>query len=96
MARRNVRLDHRGIGEILTSQPEVVAEIARLGAAVEAHVAAHSAVQRHGMTVDATQTTTDRTKVYVTIRHAGGRGVQAKYGVLTQAAAAQGLEVREQ
>ena len=43
--------------------------------------------------IDAAAQTTDRARAVVALKHPAGMAVQAKYGTLTRAAAAAGLEV---
>ncbi|WP_329105508.1 hypothetical protein OG792_32825 [Micromonospora sp. NBC_01699] len=94
MNRSKLKLDHSGIEAVLKSA-EVAAEIGDLAESVRAEVAAHPAVTKHKMTVRVSTYTTDRAAAAVDIAHPGGLGAQAKYGVLTRAAGAAGLEVRE-
>jgi hypothetical protein len=94
MARVKVTLDHAGIAEVLKSG-EVHAVISAAAGLVAARVQTAATVQRHGAPVWVLDTTTDRAKSLVTIAHAGGLGMQARYGVLTQAAGDAGLEVTE-
>jgi hypothetical protein len=92
---RNVRLDHAGIGQILKAQPEIVAAIASLGERIGSAVEAHDAITRNSMPVKVEHETTDRARAVVVIASPGGLAVQAKHGVLTQAALSVGLEVTE-
>lgn len=87
-----IKLDHAGIGAMLRS-PEVAAAIGAQTSAVRGNVTlpAHHADR---MPVKTESYTTDRAAGAVTIAHAGGLGVEAKYGVLVRAASAAGLEVR--
>ncbi|TDC33457.1 hypothetical protein [Micromonospora sp. KC213] len=92
MANARIRLDHKGIAEILKSAG-FAAAMAEKAEEVAAHVHAHHSIRRHGMPVETGPFETDRATQSVTIAHPGGLGVQGKYGVLTQAATAAGLEV---
>ncbi|WP_229398179.1 hypothetical protein [Micromonospora okii] len=92
MARVSIRLDHKGIAELLKS-PEFAAVMTTKSAEVAAVVGAHQSIVRHEMPVTAEPYQTDRAAAEVTIEHAGGIGVEAKYGALTRAATATGLEV---
>ena len=92
MAGPRIRLDHDGIGEVLRSAG-VAAAIAAKAEDVETIVADHSSVQRHRMDVIRSAYETDRAAEGVTIAHPGGLGVEAKYGVLADAARGVGLEV---
>ncbi|OZV74771.1 hypothetical protein CA850_29785 [Micromonospora echinospora] len=89
-----VKIDYDGVRAILKSEG-VGALIDGATEAVRAQVASHQSVVRHRMPVDADRYQTDREAGAVTIAHAGGLAVQAKYGALTQAAAAAGLEVTD-
>lgn len=90
-----IELDHAGIAEVLKSG-EVHAAVAHFAGLVAANVQASESVARHGAPVRVLNTTTDRAKSLVTIAHAGGLGIEARYGVLTRAAGDAGLEVTEQ
>lgn len=94
MARRRIRLDHLGLHEVLTSA-EVDDALESLVAEAVVHAQADPAIQRHGAEIKSDSYLTDRVAYSITIAHAGGRGMEAKYGVLTRAAAAVGLEVTE-
>ncbi|MDG4801718.1 hypothetical protein [Micromonospora sp. WMMD980] len=89
-----IRLDHRGILAVLKSS-EVAAEVGSLAETIRGAAAAHPSVVEHEMHVKVSTYTTDRAAAAVDIAHPGGVGVQAKHGVLTQAAGAAALEVRE-
>ena len=93
MARSRVRLDNRGIGEVLRSAP-VASVIQGFARSVETNVRAAETVVRNNMPTDVRFGETDRTKAYVTIVHPAGLRAQAKYGVLTRAASSAGLEVK--
>lgn len=92
-----VRLDHRGIGqqlkssemgEVVEATAETIAENVRSqGLTVESGAA---------LPVEVDTYTTDRSAASVMLAHAAGLGVQAKYGALTKAASASGLEVKGQ
>lgn len=88
-----LKLDHKGIGQVLKSA-EVAKAIAEVGHDVAARAQTDEAVSRHGAEVKVTPYTTDRAAVGVTIAHAAGVGIEAKHGVLSRAAGAEGLEVR--
>ncbi|MEU8655254.1 hypothetical protein [Actinoplanes philippinensis] len=87
-----IRLDHRGMGEMLRSG-EVAATIALRAAEVEQAVSEHQSIVRHEMPVERHAYTSDRAGEDVTIEHAGGLAVEAKYGVLADAARAVALQV---
>jgi len=86
----DIKLDSAGIGQVLRS-PEVGAVVAATAAAVRT---AAAALLPPGTDVVVDSYTTDRAAASVTIRDAQGKKWQARDGVLTRAAAAQGLEVR--
>lgn len=88
-----VRLDHGGMAEMLKSAP-VAGAVRALAESVAAKARAHPSVTRHGVPVEVTSYTTDRAACAVTLAHSAGMPIQAKYGALTQAAGAAGLEVR--
>lgn len=102
MARNKIRLDSKGIAQILTS--------------TAMHRAVHEAAERvadnvrgqgikvgdrdggpreRDLPVKVEMTTTDRAKGRVTIAHPAGQAVQAKHGALTKAAREAGLDVTE-
>ncbi|SCL33015.1 hypothetical protein GA0070616_4613 [Micromonospora nigra] len=89
-----VRIDYDGVREILKSAG-VGALIDGATSAVAAQAATHQSVVRHRMPVESDRYQTDREAGAVTIAHAGGLAVEAKYGALAQAAASVGLEVTE-
>ncbi|MGZ0151877.1 hypothetical protein ACXJJ3_32795 [Kribbella sp. WER1] len=89
MAKPDFKLDKIGPQEILLSGA-VGAEITRLAQAVAANADVPSYAE---VVVD--EYTTDREAASVTIRHPAGVAIQAKYGSLTRAASAVGLEVNE-
>lgn len=96
MARASVRLDHKGLREVLRSAA-MLHEIADVTEAVaeNARAQGHSVTFGEALPVEASVILTDRAHGQVTITHPAGIGMQAKYGVLTKAAAAAGLDVTE-
>lgn len=96
-----VRLDRRGIGDLLRSTAmhratqdaaERVAEAVR-GQGIK--VGDKDGGPREvDLPVEVEMTTTDRAHAWVTIAHPAGEAVQAKHGALTKAAAQVGLDVR--
>lgn len=99
MARR-VRLDSDGIGAVLRSS-EVSGMVRVLGERVAAAARAEDSVSRHGAEVVVAEYTAQggrlrspRPAVAVTVKHPGGLGMEAKYGVLSRAAASAGLRMR--
>lgn len=101
MTRRKVRLDFRGVGDVLKSR-EMTAVVEAAGEAVASNVKAQGirVGDRDGrprevdMPVDVQMQETDRAVAVVAINHPSGEAVQAKHGALTKAAAEAGLEVR--
>jgi hypothetical protein len=91
-----VKVDHGGFAELLKSaeMQQVVRETAD---AVADNVRGQGLTVSGGgpLPVDVDTYTTDRAAAAVTITHPAGLGMQAKYGALTKAAAAAGLEVTE-
>lgn len=92
MAGARIRLDHGGMADMLTSGL-VAAEMAAKASEVRAVVEAHQSVVRHRMPVARESYETDRAAESVTIAHAGGQAVEAKYGTLADAARSAGLDV---
>lgn len=88
-----VRLDRVGMAQMLKSQP-VRAEISNIAQAVGSTARSDEPVVRHAAEVKVEDYTTDRAASAVLIKHPIGMGIQAKYGTLTRAASAQGLQVR--
>jgi hypothetical protein len=91
-----VRLDHGGIGSLLKSS-EMAAEVRVVADAVAGNVASQGLTTEAGenVTAEVDTYTTDRAAASVTIDGPWGLGMQAKYGALTKAASAAGLEVTE-
>lgn len=87
-----IRLDHRGMGAMLRSA-EVAEVIAAEADKVQEVAEAHPSIVRHGMPVEHGAYATDRAAEGVTITHAGGVAVEAKHGVLADAARSVGLDV---
>ena len=94
-ARNRIRLDHAGIGEVLKSD-EVREAIDALADSVADSVRSSPTVTKRGIAdrVEVSSYTTDRAAAAVAIAHAAGLGMEAKHGVVTQAAGQAGLEVR--
>jgi hypothetical protein len=90
--RPKIKLNSAGIAAMLQSD-EVSVAVTGLAESVMANVAL-PAPHNSRMDVEVDSYTTDRAASAVTIAHAGGLGVEAKYGVLGRAAAAAGLQVR--
>jgi hypothetical protein len=98
----HIRLNHKGVEQILKSAPmaaavkaaaERVAENVRgMGIKVGDK---DGGPREYDLPVTVTMTTTDRAHANVTIAHPAGQAVQAKHGALTKAAAQAGLDVRE-
>ncbi len=81
-----VKLDHKGLRQIL-HDPETRAMVHAAAVSVD------SRVDHPDSVVD--DYTTDRVASSVTIRHPTAKLLQARDGILTRAAAAEGLEVTE-
>ena len=90
---RVVRLDRLGMSMML-KQSEVRSEVTSLAEAVGNSARANEGVTKHSAEIKVEHYTTDRAASAVLIKHPIGMGIQAKYGALTQAASAQGLEVK--
>lgn len=88
-----VRLDHKGILDMLKSD-DVRAEIDSYAERIHEIVANADEVTRNAAPTDVKHYTTDRAAAAVTIVHAAGLAIQAKYGTLTRAAKAVGLQVK--
>lgn len=88
-----VRLDRVGMSMML-KQAEVRSEITSIAEAVGNAARSNEGVVKHSAEIKVEHYTTDRAASAVLIKHPIGVGIQAKYGALTQAAAAQGLQVR--
>lgn len=87
------KLDRAGLRAILKSG-EIASEINQLAGQIAAN-AQHTTQDGVELPIKVDQYTTDRRAASVTIAHPAGLATQAKYGTLTKAAAAVGLEVRE-
>lgn len=88
----DIRLDSGGIAEILKSSAVRAALTSRARAAASS---AEGSMRAHGSDGDVIveQYTTDRAHVLLVARDPRASGMEAKYGVLTRAAAGQGLDV---
>lgn len=89
MAKSKVKitLDHQGIRAILQSD-EVAADVHDAAEEVARRLAGHPSIVRNELEgkIEVEDYITDRAVSSVTITHAAGKGIQAKYGALTQAA----------
>lgn len=90
---RLVRLDRVGMA-LMLKQSEVRSEISTIAEAVAATARGNEGVAKHSAEIKVEDYTTDRAASAVLIKHPIGIGIQAKYGALTQAASAQGLQVK--
>lgn len=88
-----LRLDHRGMEEVLKSV-EVAAEVEALADEVAANAREDDAVVRNEVEVRVSTYETDRAAAAVTLADPAGLPIEAKHGSLTRAATAAGLEVR--
>ena len=99
MPRVRIRLDSDGLAEVLRSS-EVAGEVRRLGSSVATAAGSDGAVSRHGVPVTVAEYVarggrlrSERPAVAVTLAHAAGVGIEAKYGALSRAAGEVGLTV---
>lgn len=98
MARSKIRLDSKGIAEVLRSS-QVKGEVESLGRKVQAAVGAPTAsgepipVERRSRVADGGRLSA-RPAVDVSLAHPAGMAVEAKRGPLVRAAASVGLEVK--
>lgn len=90
---RIVRLDRAGMSLMLKSGG-VRSEISSVAQAVANTARGNEGVAKHDAEIKVEDYTTDRAASAVLIKHPIGMGIQAKYGALTQAASAQGLQVK--
>lgn len=92
-----VRLNRKGIREVLTSEPVrtlLHAKADEVAAAVRAQ--GHRVSDGSPLPVDVVpERDTDRAAVSVAIQHPAGVGMEAKHGVLRRAAEAAGLDVKD-
>lgn len=91
MATIDFKLDRAGIRQLLKSR-EIASAVNDLARKVAAN-AAHTTQAGVVLPIVVDEYTTDRAAASVTIAHPAGIATQAKYGTLTKAAAAAGLEV---
>lgn len=99
MARR-VRLDSRGLGEVLRSA-EVRAELSQLAEGIARNAESSPEATRNTVRVDVQEYTArggrlrgERVAFAVTLAGAAGLAIEAKHGTLSRAAASQGLTVK--
>jgi len=97
---RNVKLDHRGIENLLQSAAmhratqEAAEKVADNVRAMNIRVGdKDGGAHEYDMPVEVSMTTTDRAHAFVSIAHPSGEAVQAKHGALTKAAREAGLDV---
>lgn len=88
-----VFLNRQGMTEMLKSA-QVRAAITELATQIETTASQDEPIVRHQAEVKAEDYTTDRAASAVLIKHPIGYGIQAKYGTLTRAAQAAGLQVK--
>lgn len=86
-----INLDYEAIGQIL--KVTCAAPINQIATQVAANAAGDGNLPDNAR-VTVKQFTTDRAIAVVRLNHPAALALQAKYGVLTRAAAAEGLEVR--
>lgn len=96
---RNIRLDSRGIGEVLNSAPVYAATqalAASVAGSVDATVGGKKiAVTRTTRVAEGGRLRSPRKAVDIHLAHPAGLGVEAKRGPLARAAASKGLQVRK-
>lgn len=96
-----IRLNHRGIAQILKS-PAMAAVVKAAAERVAENVRGMNITvgdvdggpHEYDLPVTVTMFTTDRAHAVVALAHPAGEAVQAKHGALTKAAAQAGLDVR--
>jgi hypothetical protein len=92
--RVKVTLNHFGVAALLRSIPvKGMVDGAAERVAANARSQGHHVRDGSDLPVTVTSYTTDRAAAAVTLAHAAGTAMQAKHGVLTKAAADEGLEV---
>lgn len=100
----HIRLNHKGIEQILKSAPmaaavkgaaEAIAENVRAQGIKVGDVEKGPGSHDVDLPVTVTMVTTDRAHGIVALAHPAGDAVQAKHGALTKAAKQVGLDVRE-
>lgn len=87
----NIKLDHAGMKEMLQSA-EVATAVHDLAEEVATELIGRSHPDAEIVVDDYT---TDRAASSVTVKHPSALGYQAKFGMVTRAAAEVGLEVKE-
>lgn len=90
---RTVWLKSSAFRAILNS-PEVTDMVNEVAERVAFNAEGHTAGNGDAIPVDVEPYTTDREAASVVLTHPAGAAMQAKYGVLTTAAAEEGLEVQ--
>lgn len=100
MAGGNIRLDTAGLAEVMRSA-KVTAEVRSLAGRVASAAESDGSVARNAVPVTVDEYTarggrlrSERPAFAVTLAHAAGNGIEAKYGVLTRAASSVGLTVK--
>jgi len=89
----DIHLDYEELGRIL--REDCAAPINEIAAKVAANAAANPDLMDDAPgSVEVTAYTTDRAIAVVRINHPAGDALEAKYGILKRAAAAEGLEVK--
>lgn len=91
-----LRLDHKGMKEMLKSDPVtrvIYAATQEVVANAESNMS--SAVPDLDFEVNALNFITDRTSYVIQVKHPRAIHFEGKYGILTRAAASAGLEVKE-
>lgn len=94
MARKDVKLDHDGMADLLKAA-EVAVMVRGVAEQVAGNVRSQLAGKEPSVDVVVDDYMTDRAASSVTIKDIRGKRYQARDGVLTRACAAAGLEVRQ-
>lgn len=90
-----VRLHKPGVREVLKTYPGVRQAVHDLAQQTAAALREDESVKKHSAEVVVDDYETDRQATAVTIKHPGGRGMEAKHGSVTRAAASVGLTVKQ-
>lgn len=90
---RQIKLDSAGIRAVLLSG-QVAAEIGALASGIAARVEGETARNGEPIPVVVDEGKSDRARAVVGMLHPAALGLEAKHGVLTKAARAEGLQVK--
>jgi len=89
-----IRLDHKGMAEMLKSA-EVGTAISSLAGEIVAVTESLAASHSGAVVVEAEHYETDRAASAVIVKHPGALGMEAKHGILSKAASSVGLQVKK-